>query len=225
MVLDLDTHGTLPDDWRLPGIRDGRDVLAQLCEWAGQPWPSTRTHGTPLDGWHLIFAELPGREIRNSAGKIGPLIDVRARGGYILGAGSVLDERAYPGNPAAAEIVRGGKAYEVIDDRDPVQLPAWLATLAAPPRPEPRQHDRGSHGPGAADARLRRLGGTVRAGKPGDRTGPLVWAAHRLAEMIGAGEASEADAELLVQAAVEAGIHGGEGYARYQVTHVLGGGR
>ena len=35
VVLDLDTHGTLPEDWRMPGIRDGKDVLAQICEWAG----------------------------------------------------------------------------------------------------------------------------------------------------------------------------------------------
>ena len=41
VVVDLDTHGHLPEDWRqLQGVRDGRDVLAQLAEWAGRPWPS-----------------------------------------------------------------------------------------------------------------------------------------------------------------------------------------
>ncbi len=62
----------------------------------------------------------------------------------------------------------------------------------------------------------------MRSGKPGDRTGPLVWAAHRLAEMISEGVANADDGELLVQAATDAGIDGGERYARGQVAHVLG---
>jgi hypothetical protein len=63
----------------------------------------------------------------------------------------------------------------------------------------------------------------VQNGRPGDRTGRLVWAAHRLREENAAGRASLDDAELLVRAAVEAGIRGGDLYARYQVRHVLGG--
>jgi hypothetical protein len=46
-VLDLDRHGELPAEWRLPGVIDGRDVFSQLCEWAGQPWPSTYWVATP----------------------------------------------------------------------------------------------------------------------------------------------------------------------------------
>src|SRR5258708_7716570 len=120
VVLDLDTHGTLPDDWRLPGIRDGRDVLAQLCEWAGQPWPSTYWVATPSGGWPLYFRAAEGLEIRNSAGKIGPLIDVRGAGGYVIGPGSVV----------------GGKPYEVLDDQHPAPLPRWIARLLTE-QPEP----------------------------------------------------------------------------------------
>ena len=205
VVLDLDTHGTLPDDWRLPGIRDGRDVLAQLCEWAGQPWPSTYWVATPSGGWHLYFRAPEGPEIRNSAGKIGPMIDVRGAGGYVVGAGSV-----------------GGKPYEVLDGQSPAPLPRWIARMLTR-QPEPV---RGRAAP-AADPprRLRGLADTVRNSKPGDRTGPLVWAAHRLGEMIAAGEADASSAEQLVQAAVDAGIDGGEPYARRQVRHVLGGSR
>jgi hypothetical protein len=225
VVVDLDTHGTLPDEWQLPGITDGRDVLTQLCEWAGRPWPATRTKRTPLGGWHLEFLAPPGREIRNSAGRIGPLIDVRASGGYVLAAGSVLDQRAYPGDPDAARKVRGGKAYELVDDVPPASLPDWLATLACPPRPEPS-----SAGPAtwraAPGARLRGLVAKVRESLPGDRTGPLVWAAFRVREMAEAGEADPSEAgELLVLAAVQAGIRGGEGYARQQVRNILGGAR
>lgn len=203
VVLDLDCHGDLPDEWRLPGIVDGRDVLAQLCEWARQPWPVTHWVATPSGGWHLYFTAPEGSEIRNSAGLIGPQVDVRAAGGYVVGAGSVVD----------------GKPYEVLDDIPPAQLPAWI-TRALTPRPARAAAPRRA---GDDAARLRGLAAAVRAGKRGDRTGPLVWAAHRLAEMIAAGDASPDDGELLVHAAVEAGIRGGEQYARSQVQHVLGG--
>jgi hypothetical protein len=203
VIVDLDTHGELPEDWRLPGIADGRDVLAQLCEWACQPWPVTHWVATPSGGWHLYFAAPDGSRIRNSAGLIGPQVDVRACGGYVVGAGSVVD----------------GKPYEVLDDMPPAPLPAWIAR-ALTPRPERAAARRRTAV--TADARLRGLADTVRAGKPGNRTGPLVWAAHRLAEMIAEGKASPDDGELLVGAAVEAGINGGERYARGQVQHMLG---
>jgi hypothetical protein len=205
VVIDLDTHGTLPDDWRVPGIHDGRDILAQLTEWAGQPWPATYLVLTPSGGWHLYFKAPAEARIRNSAGQLGPLVDVRAGGGYVVGAGSAV----------------GGKPYEVLDDSDPVRLPGWLATLAAQPRP-PQKH---TAAPRDTDARLDGLIRTVRGSQPGDRTGPLVWAAHRLREMITDGAADISAGELLVHAAVAAGIRGGERYARYQVRSVLGGDR
>ena len=87
------------------------------------------------------------------------------------------------------------------------------------PRPEPRSVRTETAGP----ANLAGLVETVAAGEPGDRTGRLVWAAHRLRDEIAAGRARLDDGELLVRAAVEAGINGGERYARSQVKHVLGG--
>ena len=206
VVLDLDTHGDLPDEWRkLFGVRDGKDVLAQLCEWAGQPWPSTYMVATPSGGWHLYYTAPEGSTIRNSASLLGPMVDVRARGGYVVAAGSTVD----------------GRPYEVLDAEDPAPLPQWIHRLltrrpakAAPP-------ERAANVAGRVAALVR----TVRGGQEGNRTGPLVWAAHRLAEMIAVGEASPDDGELLIRAAVEAGIRGGERYARYQVQHVLGGTR
>jgi Bifunctional DNA primase/polymerase, N-terminal len=127
VVLDLDTHAELPEPWRLPGVIDGRDVLAQLCKWAGQPWPSTHTVATPSGGWHLYFASPAGTEVRNSAGLIGPQVDVRGVGGYVVGAGSVVD----------------GQRYEVLDDRQPVLLPGWIGRMLTrqpePPRPPGRR--------------------------------------------------------------------------------------
>ena len=74
--------------WRnLPGVRDGRDVLAQLAEWAGKPWPSTYMVATANGGWHLYFTAPEGSGIRNSASLLGPQVDVRAAGGYVVAAG------------------------------------------------------------------------------------------------------------------------------------------
>jgi hypothetical protein len=221
-VLDLDTHEPLPREWQLPGLHDGKDVLAQLCEWAEQPWPTTHMVKTPTDGWHLYFLAPKGVTIRNSQRGIGPSVDVRGGGGYVLAAGSIVDERAYD-DPGLAARVRDGRAYEELDGDPPAPLPAWLCRMLSP---SPRPHPSPSPGPRSSPSgRLAGLAGTVRAGKPGDRTGPLVWAAHRLAEMIATGEASPDDGDLLVQAAVDAEIRGGERYARYQVQHVLGGAR
>ena len=225
VVVDLDTHSPLPDDWRLPGVHDGRDVLALLAEWAGQPWPVTYTVTTPTGGLHLYYTAPDGQGIRNSAGKIGPLIDVRGGGGYVLAAGSVLDERAYPGNPECRELVAGGRRYEVADDSTPEPLPAWLAALAADTGPAARAVRPGQGRAQPQAPGFQGLIDTVRAGQEGDRNGPLYWAARRAAEMITAGEIDRGTAEeALVAAAVVAGLRGGEREARRTFASAMRGG-
>jgi Bifunctional DNA primase/polymerase, N-terminal/AAA domain len=114
VVLDLDT----PKNGE-PGT--GRDTFAALVAKAGEDWPATYAVSTPSGGEHLYFTAPPGAAIRNSAGKLGPLVDVRASGGYVVAAGSVT--------PAGA--------YELLDDMDPQPLPGWLAELlTAPPKVE-----------------------------------------------------------------------------------------
>lgn len=207
VVLDLDAggHAPLPGDWgELAGIRDGRDVLAQLAEWAGQPWPQTFTVTTPNGGWHCYFKAPPGAEVRNSAGHLGPLVDVRGRGGYVVGPGSMI----------------GGRTYEVLDSRAPVPLPAWLHLLAIPEPPQARSA--GAHAAAAGDlapsldARIRGLLAHVAAGTPGDRNGRLYWAACRAGELVTTGRIDrEAITEQLVSAALAAGLAGGEREARH----------
>lgn len=213
VVLDLDAHGELPDEWQLPGINDGRDVFYQICEWAGMDWPATYTVFTPSGGMHLYFRAPEDGSFRNKAGDttIGPQVDIRAAGGYVVGAGSVT---------SAGEYVLTG-------DQDAGPLPRWLARLFAPAgkadalaaaRPGQRRPD----APADASSRLAGLVRTTAESQAGNRTGALVWAAFTLRGMIADGDATEADGELLVQAAVAAGINGGERYARQQVRSVLG---
>jgi hypothetical protein len=96
---------------------DGADSLARLCARVGQPRPSgTLTVCTPSGGTHLYFLAA-GRPVRNSAGRLGPRIDVRADGGYVVGPGSRI----------------GGRTYEVRGDAFPRPVPEWIIdALTAP---------------------------------------------------------------------------------------------
>lgn len=207
VVVDLDTPRpekgkVMPEEWeKIPGIITGADVLSQVCEWAGTDWPSTFTVHTPSGGDHLYFRAPGGSSFRNTQSVIGPLIDTRANGGYVVGAGSIV----------------GGKTYEVTDDQEPAELPRWLARFLAAPEPEHRP----AHAPADTEKRLSGLTKKVSESQPGTRTRVLVWAAFKLGDMIRDGSATELDGEELVSAAVAAGIDGGEKYARSQVRSVL----
>lgn len=54
---------------------------------------------TPSGGWHLLFRDDP--DLRNSVSKIGPGVDVRAEGGFIVAPGSWKGDRRYQPDGAA----------------------------------------------------------------------------------------------------------------------------
>lgn len=118
VVVDLDIpHHPRAETLVARGPRTGIDEFARLCDAHGAPYPdSTFSVETPSGGRHLYF-EASGPDIRNSAGKIAPLVDIRANGGYVVAPGS--------------RTVQG--AYRVIRDERPVSLPGWLARLLARP--------------------------------------------------------------------------------------------
>ncbi len=200
VVIDLDTPehgGQLPDSWRAePGIRDGRDVLATLAERAGQPWPATCGVLTPRGGLHLYFAAIPGRQIRNSAGKIGPMIDARGAGGYVIGAGSII----------------GGRLYEVVSDGAVEPLPLWLTDLADPPHPA-RPRAAGADGPDLPSSGRyadRAIIGEIQRvldAQPGQRNATLNRAAHSLGQLVAGGVLDEhAVRQALATAAERIGL-------------------
>jgi hypothetical protein len=212
VVLDLDRCKPgyqMPPSWRdLPGIVDGADVLAELAERAGQSWPATFTVRTPSGGFHLYFKSPRGIPIGNRPA--GPLVDVRAAGGrdggYVVGPGSVI----------------GGRAYEVIDDQPAALLPGWIAELLGEPPAASRHRPVVIRGDGISYGRLRGLVELVLNSQPHDRNNPLFWAACRAGEMVAAHQIEAATAEqVLVQAAVAAGLRGGEREARRTVASGL----
>jgi hypothetical protein len=177
VVIDLD----IPH-WEQPGelpasTVNGTDALAALCDQHGQPCPlPTYAVDTPSGGCHLYYAAPDGR-VRNSAGRLGPLIDVRADGGYVIGAGSRAGERAYTAR----------------DERTPVPLPAWIcdvlgsnplpATATAPRIPVPR----GTPGAAYAMAALRDETRLVATARPGTRNDTLNRAAFSLGQLAAGG--------------------------------------
>jgi hypothetical protein len=134
VVIDLDVPKpgeTPPPQWRLPGVHDGADVLAALCEQAGQPLPlDTFMVRTRRGGLHLYFTAPPdGPPLGNTQGGnggLGWLIDTRAHGGYVVGPGSHVN------------LPDGTGAYDVLHAPDAVPLPGWLAERLRP-KPLPPQ--------------------------------------------------------------------------------------
>ncbi|TWP51241.1 bifunctional DNA primase/polymerase [Lentzea tibetensis] len=131
VVIDLDPAKPgekPPPPWDQPGITCGLDVLAVLCEQAGQQLPlDTYTVTTPSGGLHLYFAAPDGVQLRNTAGSrgrgLGWRIDTRAWGGYVAAAGSVVD----------------GRCYEVAENAPVLPLPGWLTDRLTPAPLPPRE--------------------------------------------------------------------------------------
>lgn len=101
---------------------DGHDKLHDLEREHGE-LPITASVHTPRGGTHLYFQH-PGRDVRNSAGRLGPALDVRADGGYVVAPPS-----------------RGpnGRRYEPDEQAPVAPLPGWLSALLAPQQSPPRR--------------------------------------------------------------------------------------
>jgi hypothetical protein len=146
VVVDLDIPGhgrRVPGE--IPDRRTGLDTLIRLCGEQGRPVPNpTFTAATPSGGMHLYYsaADIP---VGSSKERLGPLIDVRATGGYVIAPGSYRD----------------GGYYTVLNPGPLEPLPSWLAQLHGKPQPPPAS----VHLTLAAGSR----NGSVRQGRTGRR--------------------------------------------------------
>lgn len=171
--------------------RHGADALRALA--AGRELPATLTVATPTGGRHLYYRAPQGFRLRNTVGRLGPLIDTRAEGGYVVGPGSVVD----------------GRRYRVTADLPVAPLPGWLLRelreLNRPPD-LPLPPPTGAPAPGAnvggvvnvggvnagsasayAAAALRNETERVRTARVGTRNDTLNRAAFALGRLVGAG--------------------------------------
>ncbi|QDT68644.1 hypothetical protein MalM25_15680 [Planctomycetes bacterium MalM25] len=101
---------------------EGERSLADLIEQHGE-LPETVTTKTPRGGRHLYF-DLPGdADVRNSAGKLGPKLDVRGDGGYVVAPPSRLPNGDYSWIKSPDEI-------------EVAKAPDWLIELITEPKRE-----------------------------------------------------------------------------------------
>ncbi|MER7894361.1 bifunctional DNA primase/polymerase [Micromonospora sp. NPDC094482] len=196
VVVDLDVP---KDDTTGP---TGLDTLADLAAGHGAGIDTTYTVTTGRGGTHLYYRHPSGGpQLRNTAGSLGPMVDTRAHGGYVVAAGSTV----------------AGRPYVVDLDTDPAPLPGWLADRLTP-APLPPQR------PVVVDLPTDRSGAYVRAavnrevqrvataGK-GERNRVLYIAAVALGQLVAGGALAEDDAQsVLEQAGVSAGLATAEAY-------------
>ncbi|MEV4915405.1 bifunctional DNA primase/polymerase [Streptomyces tirandamycinicus] len=112
LVVDLD----LPKDKGSSDAPCGATTFAALCERAGHAVPATYRVRTAGGGSHLYFTAPDGARLTNTQNVLGPHIDTRAAGGYVVAPGSTTT----------------AGAYEVTDPAPVAPLPGWLLALLRP---------------------------------------------------------------------------------------------
>lgn len=176
VVIDLD----VAHDARAGGDEpvSGVDTFTRLCREHSERYPAgTYTVDTPSGGCHLYFTA-PATAVRNSAGRLGPLIDIRSDGGYVVGAGSQIADRAYTPR---------GNFLPLL-----LPFPAWIARLltAEPPPPAAARallFPTMAQGRAYALAAVREETRRVAAAQPGTRNDTLNRAAFSLGQLVAAG--------------------------------------
>jgi hypothetical protein len=176
VVIDLDTPKTPVRPGGSSRGRTGTHSLTALCAAHGQPFPhATFTVTTPSGGVHLYF-RAPARPVRNTAGRLGLLIDTRADGGYVVGPGSCVN----------------GREYTVVCPADPAPFPDWIAGAlsrdpplipGAPPPPAPGTSGASAYAMAALRDETRRMATAV----DGTRHDTLNKAAFSLGQLVAAG--------------------------------------
>ncbi|MCA3657926.1 MAG: DUF3987 domain-containing protein [Methylobacterium sp.] len=112
------------DGWLIVDVDAGKNGFASLLD---VDLPDTLTVKTPGGGLHLYYR---GPDVANSVDRVAPGIDIRSKGGYVIGPGSVFDDAD------GAKGYRG--AYKLIDDRPAADAPAGFLLQCG----EPKQRDR-----------------------------------------------------------------------------------
>ncbi|MEU2873792.1 bifunctional DNA primase/polymerase [Streptomyces olivoreticuli] len=204
VVVDLDTpkhaDDNPPAEWAQPGITDGADVLAALCEQHGKRYPcETHSVRTWSGGTHLYFAAPDGTELHNTRGKLGWKIDTRAAGGLVVSTGSIVN----------------GAPYTVMHEAAPEPMPLWLVELLRPVPLPPQKpvtvaltaDRRGSYLQAAVNGELER----VTSSPPDGHNNALYLASVALGQLVAGGELHEADvSDWLTAAALQVGQSDGE---------------
>lgn len=172
---------------------DGCATLNRLAAKHGFGIPRTMTICTPSGGFHLWLSIPDGVTVPNSAGRLGPGIDIRGTGGYLVGPGSIGRGGDYGLHPHLGEV-----------DVQPVPE-ELLKLMLAPPvaRPARRYEPTGDK----AGAALNGLVRVVLGATQGTRNDRLFWAAAKAWAHVDDGHIAPHEVErALVDAAVARGL-------------------
>lgn len=170
---------------------DGARSWQQLEAEHGDTPTRAVTTGRGRHLWYLTDEELP-----NSASKLGPGIDTRGTGGYVVAPPSTH-------HSGATYAFEGG-----VGDR-PAPLPGWVADQLRKPKPSPTttRSTAPAVGGDRIAKRLQGLAGRVAMAEEGRRNELLNWAAYQAGRIVGAGLEDEATVtDLLHHAALRAGL-------------------
>ncbi|GAB2770114.1 bifunctional DNA primase/polymerase [Streptomyces daliensis] len=183
-VIDLDVAKENKKD-----APDGATTFQALCERAGQSAPATFTVRTPSGGLHLYYAAPVDVRLHNTQRKLGPGIDTRAWGGYVVAPGTAVN----------------GQSYRPLDQDAPVApLPSWLRDQLVPaPRISPAAPNPARSGSRCADAVLERETAAVAAAQEGGREAELFRAARAMGRFVAWGDISRDVVEEAFQKAGE----------------------
>jgi hypothetical protein len=181
-LLVVDTDQPKPDAGDHAG--NGERTLAELEIRHRAPLPATFTVTTPSGGVHRYFARPADLDLGNTAGQLGPLVDTRGAGGYVVAPPTRLDRR-----------------YAVIENRRPAPLPDWLAELLTtsrrpqtpPSAPQTAPQRILVTGPLSRYVRAALAGeaARVRDALPSQRNHTLFCASLALGQLVGAGQLDE----------------------------------
>jgi Bifunctional DNA primase/polymerase, N-terminal len=173
---------------------DGKATLDQLAAQRGALPPTWATI-TPRGGRHLIFAWDSNVDIRNSAGKIGPGIDVRGNGGYIV-------------LPPSRNATGGTYQWEPGGPQISALAPPWLVALAKAKKAR-----------AWAKAALDRECKNVASAQPGTRNSTLDTAAFNLFQIVAGGDLDEQEVrDRLFEAAETCRLVADDGVAAVLAT-------
>ncbi|PJN40768.1 DNA primase [Streptomyces sp. CB02959] len=186
VVVDLDVPK--PDGTKTEGAPSGMASWQALCERAGNR-PVTRQVRTPSGGEHWYFTAPPGARYGCTVGKLGPHIDTRAWGGYVVAPASTTPEGT----------------YTLLDPDTPVApLPPWLAALLREPSRPARPVSAPRNGSRAATVALERECATVMGTGEGARNRTLYQCAAKVARFVAWGDLAPSVFEEAFQGAGEA---------------------
>jgi hypothetical protein len=171
----------------------------------------TFTVATPSGGEHHYYTVEPDASAPSTVARLGPHVDTRGVGGYVVGPGSVqrtLDRRRY---------------YRVVDGRPPAPVPGWLTRRLQPPTPTRPQEARRPLHHAYGQAAIARECALIRRARPGTRNTVLFQAAVRLGTLVGAGvlDRQHVDEQLHAASTVHRGI---AGFTAVEAQHAIANG-